>query len=256
MSDLHERFRTLDYLPQPDLWNEIEARALTAPTQSVSRARPTMIEARTMAAQAWPVLRATPILIVVGLLLVVVAGAAIFGSGMFPQPIPAETPLQTPLASPPASPAVNVGPQGEWVATGGMVLRRTEGHSVTLLGDGSVLVAGGGGVRDGATNAAELYDPAARTWTATGNMLQTRKDHTATPLPDGRVLVAGGGASYATDEVLASAELYDPSTGTWTAAAKTGCGPARPYRDAAPRREGTDCGRSRLRTRQRRPACG
>ncbi len=191
MSDLHERFRTLDYLPQPDLWNEIEARALAAPVQSVSRATPILVEARPMAAPAWPVSRTTSILIAVGLLLVVVAGAAVVSSGMLRQPMPAETPLQTPLASPPASQAVNVAPQGEWVATGGMVRRRTSGHSVTLLGDGRVLVAGGGG-SGGATNTAELHDPATGTWTATGNMLQTRKDHTATLLPDGRVLVAGG----------------------------------------------------------------
>ena len=216
MSDLHERFRTLDYLPEPDLWNEIESRATAVPTRSVSSATPILIEARAMAAPAWSVSRSTSILIAVGLLLAVLAGAAIFASGMQPQPIPAETPSQTPLASPPASPALNVEPQGKWVATGGMLRRRTEGHSVTLLGDGRVLVAGG----DGAMNGAELYDPATGTWTATGNLFEPRSNHTATLLPDGRVLVAGGVSSFATEEVLASAELYDPITGTWTAAAR------------------------------------
>lgn len=42
MSDLHERLRTLDYLPQPDIWSEIEARAVEAPARSVSRTSPTM----------------------------------------------------------------------------------------------------------------------------------------------------------------------------------------------------------------------
>jgi hypothetical protein len=78
-----------------------------------------------------------------------------------------------------------------------------------------VLVAGGGGER----KTAELYDPATGTWTATGNMFEARSNHTATLLPDGRVLVAGGVSTFATREVLASAELYDPITGTWTAAA-------------------------------------
>ena len=41
-----------------------------------------------------------------------------------------------------------------------------------------------------------------------------RVHHTATLLPNGKVLVAGG---YTTTAPLASAELYDPASGTWTA---------------------------------------
>jgi hypothetical protein len=40
-------------------------------------------------------------------------------------------------------------------------------------------------------------------------MVGVRGGHTATLLRHGKVLVAGGG--------LASTELYDPSSGTWTA---------------------------------------
>ena len=42
-----------------------------------------------------------------------------------------------------------------------------------------------------------------------------RASHTATLLPNGKVLVAGGTDSLGND--LATAELFDPSTGTFTA---------------------------------------
>jgi hypothetical protein len=51
-------------------------------------------------------------------------------------------------------------------------------------------------------------------WTATGSMPNSHVNHTATLLPDGRVLVVG---AYNSDGAPASAELYDPSTGSWTA---------------------------------------
>ena len=55
----------------------------------------------------------------------------------------------------------------------------------------------------------------AATWTATGSMTTARNGHTATLLPSGNVLVAGG--FNPASGTLASAELYDPATGTWSA---------------------------------------
>ena len=52
-------------------------------------------------------------------------------------------------------------------------------------------------------------------WGVTGDMLAGRADHSSTLLVDGRVLVAGGKGE--TEQELASAELYDPQSGTWTA---------------------------------------
>jgi Putative Ig domain/Galactose oxidase, central domain/Kelch motif len=49
----------------------------------------------------------------------------------------------------------------------------------------------------------------------TGSLVTAREAPTATLLPNGKVLVAGGYNN--TNDNLASAELYDPATGSWTA---------------------------------------
>jgi hypothetical protein len=101
---------------------------------------------------------------------------------------------------------------GTFVATGSMTTSRT-GHTATLLPDGKVLIAGGGpgavGLGIGGVSA-ELYDPGAGSFVATGSMTNTRTHHTATLLPNGKVLVAGGNDA-------ADAELYDPGTRSFAA---------------------------------------
>ena len=56
----------------------------------------------------------------------------------------------------------------------------------------------------------------APSWNITGNLNTGRVNHTATLLQNGKVMVAGGSNYYSGGGVLKSAELYDPSTGTWS----------------------------------------
>lgn len=109
------------------------------------------------------------------------------------------------------------------------------GHTATLLGDGTVLVAGGGGA-DGAM--AELYDPGSGQWKSVGKLAINRAKHTATLLTGpncgsncGKVLIVGGtgdvggqlsnqseddGGQLSNQSERASsstAELYDPQVG-------------------------------------------
>jgi hypothetical protein len=128
--------------------------------------------------------------------------------------------------SPLPGPTHSAGPEARsasWAATGSMVEARFAFTATRLL-DGRVLVTGGDRGFDAVPRAlasAELYDPATGTWTATGSMLTGRYRHTATLLPDGKVLVAGGNVSsnaqLGSRCCLATAELYDPATGMWTA---------------------------------------
>ena len=118
------------------------------------------------------------------------------------------TPTPTPTTAP--SPR----PPGKFVATGAMTVGRSS-FTATLLLDGRVLVVGSDGQQ--ASPAAELYDPATGRFSKTGSPSVGRFDHTATLLKDGRVLIAGGWTwSGLTTQELASAELYDPSTGKFT----------------------------------------
>jgi N-acetylneuraminic acid mutarotase len=89
-------------------------------------------------------------------------------------------------------------------------------HTATLLTNGLVMVAGG---MDSANifSSTELFNPASATWSFTGDMNIPRAYHTATLLTNGLVLVAGGmGCCSSTNSAMASAELYNPATGTWT----------------------------------------
>jgi N-acetylneuraminic acid mutarotase len=172
--------------------------------------------------------------IVVGLLVAACASAPSMASNTTPSSTPASASASasesaSPSASPFASlPSASIPARAPtWTATGSMSAARI-GHTATLLRDGSVLVVGGYDgegppIEDAAhvpLATAEVYDPASGRWSATASMSTARAGHTATLLPDGGVLVVGGGGEGEPMEGgprSATAELYDPGTGTWSA---------------------------------------
>lgn len=116
----------------------------------------------------------------------------------------------TPLATAELfNPATN-----SWTSAGLPGARTTA--TLTLLPNGRALLAGGSNAAGEAVATSRLYNPATNSWSTTGSLAVGRADAEAVLLSNGKVLISGGilGApgSYA---VTASAELYDPATGTW-----------------------------------------
>ena len=103
-----------------------------------------------------------------------------------------------------------------WSFTGNMKVYR-EYHATTLLNNGQVLVAGGRGIGNPNIASAELYSPSTGTFAYTGNLNTGREYGAAVLLPSGEVLIVGGLAKVGVYQTcLSSAELYNPSTGTFT----------------------------------------
>ena len=119
-------------------------------------------------------------------------------------------------------------PASGFTATGSMTSAR-ESHTATLLNDGKVLVVGGDArevlrycgppfhcTRHVPLASAELFDPASGIFAGTGNMVAPRTLHAATLLGDGKVLVTGGDSGNDFSTPLATAEIFDISTGMFT----------------------------------------
>lgn len=113
---------------------------------------------------------------------------------------------------------------GQWdTTTTGALHTPRRLHSLTVLGNGKVLAAGGtsAGAQfpPPALAGAEVFNPATKVWTVVAHAMHTaRWGHSAVQLPDGSVLVAGGSAVRSAQSVgaLRSAERFDPDSGEWT----------------------------------------
>jgi Galactose oxidase, central domain len=117
-----------------------------------------------------------------------------------------------------APPVMLTSPQGNRVEALAMTTPRANAAAIRLR-DGRVLICGGTATGEigGVLSSAELYDPVARTLTPTGSMTVPRTGQTITMLQDGRVLLTGGDQNTGFRSQLASAEIYDPGSGAFTA---------------------------------------
>ena len=110
---------------------------------------------------------------------------------------------------------------GAWTVSGNLNVARSNA-SALLLANGSVLMAGGcvSGCLGATTKSAELYNSVSGSWTSTGSMITARTYFGMVMLAGGKILAAGGCTGLNANGcsgVTAKTEIYDPSTGKWTA---------------------------------------
>ncbi len=106
---------------------------------------------------------------------------------------------------------------GQYLQTLNPLLTARAFATASRLGDGTVLVAGGGTgslTSSSGLNSAEIYRPNLEKFETTGNLSGARALHRAVVLNDGRVLVVGG--VDAGGNPVATAETYDPVTHVFT----------------------------------------
>ncbi len=129
-----------------------------------------------------------------------------------------------------------------------------EFHTATLLADGTILVAGGAIEGDSYCLAgidfAELYDPVSGSFALTSSMTDRRYAQTSTLLQNGKVLITGGFSSdksaclnAGTSPPLSSAELYDPSSGSFAPTGSMSEARGAAHGNASIDRKSADCRR-------------
>jgi len=104
-----------------------------------------------------------------------------------------------------------------WQATGSLPVATVFGSPpglLAVLGDGRVLAAGGESPQAPALSTAELYDPVAGMWTATGPTKVAGRARVLLVLPGGKALMAGGDTGNGA--CTADSEVYDPDAGAWS----------------------------------------
>lgn len=106
---------------------------------------------------------------------------------------------------------------GTFARAGAMATSRSA-HAAALLPHSRVLVTGGSDSQEDIVASAEIFDPTTGGFIRTDNMMVDRYKHAATRLQeDGKVLILGGSNADDFHGKYASAELFDPASGTFTA---------------------------------------
>lgn len=145
-----------------------------------------------------------------------------------------DPPRTPPASDPPALPSATVAPSataaatsptpsrgpkhGTWRAAAPMRQER-QGFDAVVLGDGTVLAVGSdsdchpGGAEPG-SETAEVFDPAADTWSEVESLNKPRKVPATVVLANGSALVLGGVNSE--DVPFSSTKVFDPAARAWT----------------------------------------
>lgn len=110
--------------------------------------------------------------------------------------------------------------KNRWVAVTPMSDARN-GHTATLLGDGTVLVVGGAREQRLHLASTERFDPAKNAWTTEQPLDVARWLHTAVRTSEGDVVIAGGRSNAAQEKKgpgvsIADVERFDVKARTWT----------------------------------------
>ena len=105
---------------------------------------------------------------------------------------------------------------GTFSRTGSMATPRSA-HAAALLPNDRVLVTGGSDSQEDTVASAEIFDPGTARFIRTGNMTVDRYKHAATRLRDGKILILGGSNAGDSYGKYASAEIFDPASGNFTA---------------------------------------
>lgn len=107
---------------------------------------------------------------------------------------------------------------GAFSLTGPAVGICEDGFAMAPLTNGAILVSGGYCEESNLSSpGAALYSAATGIFNPTGQMSQGRYFHTATQLGDGTVLIAGSQAPNASVRFVSSAEVYNPTSSTFSA---------------------------------------